>query len=157
MNSFVSWLEQWTKPEIIWFILGLLLIIFEFASPGFIIIFFGFGAVLTAILCMIFSVSLNGQLLIFIIFSITSLVVLRRYFKKIFIGKFKAAPEDIEFESEYIGRNAVVVSKIEPNIDGKIELDGSNWNATSTETLEVGQRVRVVAHKNLTMEVEPIN
>lgn len=155
MQGFMEWLGEWGKPEIIWFVIGLVLIISEFAMPGLIIIFFGFGAILTAILCIIFDFSLNIQLLLFTIFSLASLLLLRKYLKNIFYGKIKPTATDLEDESEYVGRKAVVVSKIEAGGEGKIELDGSHWSATSNETIDAGTRVKITAHKNLTMKVKP--
>ncbi len=38
------------KPEIVWLIIGVILVIMEFAVPGVILVFFGVGAILTAIL-----------------------------------------------------------------------------------------------------------
>ena len=40
----VDWIKDFMKPEIIWVLVGLLLLLMEFAVPGLIIFFFGLGA-----------------------------------------------------------------------------------------------------------------
>ena len=66
----MDWTELFSKPEIIWFFIGLLLALLEFGIPGLIILFFGIGAWVTALSCMLFDVGLNGQIIIFIISSL---------------------------------------------------------------------------------------
>jgi len=39
----MDWTELFSKPEIIWFFIGLLLALLEFGIPGLIILFFGIG------------------------------------------------------------------------------------------------------------------
>ncbi len=66
-------LKEFFSPEIIWFILGLAMLLSEFIMPRLIIAFFGFGAWVVAILCMIIpGISLVPQLCIFIISSVVN-------------------------------------------------------------------------------------
>ncbi len=44
-------IKEYLKPEIIWFLVGIALLIMEFAAPGLIIAFFGAGACIVAIVC----------------------------------------------------------------------------------------------------------
>ena len=79
-------LKDFLKPEIIWFLIGIALLIMEFAAPGLIIAFFGFGACVVAIVCLVTDISLNAQLIIFISSSVLSLLCLRKWLKAIFLG-----------------------------------------------------------------------
>ncbi|MFI4911076.1 MAG: NfeD family protein [Sedimentisphaeraceae bacterium JB056] len=154
MESFLEWLKEFGKPEIIWFIIGLLLVILEFAVPGLIVIYFGLGAILTAILCVIFNISINVQIIFFVLFSIASLLLTRRYLKNIFIGTNRATDDGIDTENEYVGKKAIVVVPIDAGGEGKIDFQGSHWKATSKESIEEGCRVVITGHCNLTMSVE---
>jgi membrane protein implicated in regulation of membrane protease activity len=154
MESFLEWLKEFAKPEIIWFIVGLLLVIAEFAIPGLIVIYFGFGAIMTAILCIPFDFSLNTQIILFVIFSLAALLLTRRYLKKVFTGTNRTTRNDIDTENEYIGHKAIVIEPIDAGGEGRIEFQGSHWKATSKEFIEEGCRVVIVGHENLTMKVK---
>ena len=58
---------NWGDPSLIWFIIGLALFLMELAIPGLVLMFFGMGAWLVAVLCLIFNIGLDVQLIIFII------------------------------------------------------------------------------------------
>jgi membrane protein implicated in regulation of membrane protease activity len=80
-------LQSWLKPEIIWFVLGLVLILLEFQIPGVVTVFFGIGAWATAILCLFFPIDLASQLFVFLVVSVLSLVFLRKWLKSYFDNK----------------------------------------------------------------------
>ena len=82
MSSF----EELAKPELIWFAIGLVLLLMEIALPGLVIFFFGIGAWVVSIACFITDISLNAQLLLFLISSIFLLLVLRHRLKPLFYG-----------------------------------------------------------------------
>ena len=69
-------LRDFLRPEIIWFLVGLVLLVMEFALPGLIIGFFGIGAWIVAAVCLITEIGLNAQLAIFIVSSVLSLLLL---------------------------------------------------------------------------------
>ncbi len=82
----MEWLKEFLKPELIWFLIGLLLLLAEFMIPGLIVFFFGVGAWIVAVCCLATDITLNVQLLIFIISSMLLLVLLRSWVKGIFTG-----------------------------------------------------------------------
>ncbi|MHC4858277.1 MAG: hypothetical protein ACYTBY_11000 [Planctomycetota bacterium] len=43
----MDWIKDFMKPEFIWAMVGLILLLLEFALPGLIIFFFGVGAITT--------------------------------------------------------------------------------------------------------------
>ena len=79
-------IKDFLKPEIIWFLIGLVLLILEFVMPGLIIFFFGVGAWIVALICLITDIGINTQLIIFITCSVLSLLVLRLWVKGVFFG-----------------------------------------------------------------------
>ena len=65
------------NPVLIWFLVGLALILSEFMVPGVILVFFGMGAWITAIGAWVgFAPDTSSQLLIFAISSVILLVLL---------------------------------------------------------------------------------
>ena len=78
MTSFFS------KPELVWFIIGLVLFLLELVLPGFVIFFFGVGAWITALLCLIANPGFNLQAIVFGVTSILSLLLLRKMIQKRF-------------------------------------------------------------------------
>lgn len=138
----------------IWLIIGAFLILSEFVIPGFIIFFFGLGAIITAILKMIIpEIGLEFQLLTFCLSSLISLIVFRRFMPKVFRGveQRRELPEDA---CEYANEKALVVQDITPEVAGKIYFHGSVWNATSAESHISGAQVSIIKRNNITFIVK---
>jgi len=152
----MEWLREFLKPELIWFLIGLLLLLAEFMIPGLIVFFFGVGAWIVAVCCLLTDVTLNVQLLIFIISSVLLLVLLRSWVKGIFTGHVTARQNLQEELSEFIGERAIVTQTITPKLAGKVELHGTNWVAEADVEIVEGTAVEVVAKKNITFKVKPV-
>lgn len=147
-------LEELNHPEVIWFLIGIVLLILEFSIPGLLIFFFGAGACIVATLCLIFDMSLNVQLIIFLLSSGILLISLRKWMKKIFMGSETNGLEVNDLDDDVIGKTAIVIQKITPEITGKVELNGTYWTAKATTSIKVGQPVKVIDKDNLTLNVE---
>jgi membrane protein implicated in regulation of membrane protease activity len=148
--------EVLMQPELIWFLVGFVLLMFEFALPGLIIFFFGVGAWIVALTCMLSEVSLNTQLLVFITTSILCLVFLRTWLKGIFLGHSKSKQDMTQDLGEFVGEHAVVMKKITPNLAGKIELHGTHWAAEADYEIAEGSTVEVISKENLTFKVKTV-
>jgi membrane protein implicated in regulation of membrane protease activity len=143
-----------TNPAVIWFLAGLVLFALELAAPGLIMVFFGIGAWVTAVVCLIFEPSLNWQLGVFIIVSLFSLLILRNQLKNKF---FDADDEAVNaLEDEYIGKTAQVIAPIHPTRPGKISFKGTEWSAVSANELKKGNFVRIVSKDSIVLTVEKI-
>jgi membrane protein implicated in regulation of membrane protease activity len=152
-------IKDFLKPELIWFLVGLVLLILEFVMPGLIIGFFGAGAWIVAIICLFSAYvqgSINAQLIIFIIASVLSLLLLRKWLKGMFIGHVKSKQDTTKDLNEFIGERAVVKEKITPKAGGKVELHGTNWNARADEEIAAGTVVEIIAEDNLTLKVKAV-
>lgn len=147
--------EFFQNSAVIWFIIGLLFFLLEFIVPGLIVLFFGIGAWITAILTLIFDFSLETELVLFLITSVSSLIFLRKYFKRIFVGKDENSTDE-ELE-EFIGKHATVTEDIAPDKPGKVSFKGANWNAESDEVIEKGKQVEIVARESINFTVKSIN
>ncbi|KON28452.1 hypothetical protein AC481_01770 [miscellaneous Crenarchaeota group archaeon SMTZ-80] len=147
---------NWLSPALIWFIIGLIFILIEFGIPGLITVFFGIGAWLVALLCLIFNIPLNLQLFIFLIGSIIPLIFLRKWFKTLIEGRSVASPVNIEELEEFLGKKALVVEEITPDKKGKVEFRGSTWNAEAYETIPKGTTVEIIDKSNITLVVKSL-
>lgn len=149
-------IKGFLTPEIIWFLVGLVLLLMEFALPGLIIGFFGVGAWIVAIVCLVNDISINMQLALFIGSSVLSLLFLRRWLKGVFLGH-EGSKQDLTHNfDEFVGQRAVVKEKILPKHGGKVELHGTNWEAQADELIEEGVVVEIVAKDNITLKVKAV-
>lgn len=148
-------IDEWLQPEIIWFVAGILMLVLEFVVPGLIIFFFGAGAILTAIVCMLFDIPVGLQIAIFAATSLLSLIFLRNRFTKIFHGKVGGEQREDDFD-EFIGKKCSVIVPISPNIQGKVEFRGTNWKAESEEHIGEGETVEIIDKDNITLKVKKV-
>ena len=141
------------RPELVWFILGLILLLLELVLPGFVIFFFGVGAWITALVCLFFNPGINLQV---VIFAVTSVIVLMA-FRKMIQNKFIYNKNDIsgEIEDEFTGKEAVAVGDFDAEKNGKVEFKGTTWNAESKSKIHDGQIVIIVEKNSFKLIVEP--
>ncbi len=151
----MEWIKEYLKPELIWFLVGLVMLLFEFALPGLIIFFFGVGAWVVASLCFFLPLGPTWQLAIFLVTSVVCLLVLRKTLKKVFFGRIVGDPSASEFADENVGKEATVDTRIAPHAPGKIELNGTLWKAVSEHTIDAKTTVTIIAKDNLTFTVKP--
>jgi len=144
-------MEILADPAVIWFLVGLGLLLLELVLPGLVILFFGAGAWVTALVCAIADVNLNVQILIFLVASLLGLVLLRKYLKNKFFSRKTSETQD-QLE-EFIGHRAKAVEDFKKGI-GKVEFKGTRWSARSMEPISKGQWVIIVSKDSLTLEVK---
>lgn len=147
--------NEWTRPEVIWFIIGLVLLLTEFAMPGLIIFFFGAGAWVVSVVCLVAEISLNTQLVIFIVSSVFLLFLLRSRLKPLFYG-FSTSRELTEDIEEFIGETAIVREEIRGRKKGRVEFHGTHWDAVSDEDIPAGTTVEITGKDNITLKVRSI-
>jgi len=147
---------NWINPSLVWFSIGFVLILMEFGLPSIVALFFGIGAWTVAILCLFFDLPLDIQFIVFITVSIITLIFLRKHFKKLYQGsmdKSKFGPDELE---EFIGHKAQVVKEITPDLQGKVEFNGTQWKAESDEEIKVSAIVEIIEKNNLTLKVKSL-
>ena len=140
-----------SDPAVIWFLVGLGLLLLELALPGLVILFFGAGAWVTALVCAITDISLNWQIFIFLLASLLGLVLLRRYLKRRFFGKTDKEVED-QLE-EFIGKKARAIEDFKDGI-GKVEFKGTRWSARCSEPVKKGDWLTIESKDSLTLTVK---
>jgi len=144
-----------SNPELFWFIIGLVLFLAELIIPGFFIFFFGLGAWVTAIVCLIGDPDsiTNMQILIFAVTSTLTLIALRRIIQKKFF--YNRENESEEVEDEFTGKEALAVTDFGTDKDGKVEFKGTTWKAESKSEIKEGQTVIIIEKENFKLIVEP--
>jgi membrane protein implicated in regulation of membrane protease activity len=135
--------ENWTW--ILWAVLGVVLVIAEVFTPGFVLLWFGVGA-LAAALAAFLGVGLAAQFILFIAVS----AVLTALSRTIFVNYFapRGEPEGMKMGVASLpGQVGTVVSASQGALnEGAVKVFGSVWTAYPAEgepPLEAGDRVVV--------------
>jgi len=144
-----------SKAPVIWFLIGMAFLLLEFMLPGLIVLFFGFGAWITALCTLIFDLGLNAQLVVFIGTSILSLIFLRKYFKRIFVGKDEKAVDEIL--EEFVGKIVIAESDFGKGRKGKVTFKGAIWEAISETDIQKGDQLKIIGKESIVLKVEALD
>lgn len=130
----------------IWLLVGIALLLSEFLIPGFLIFFFGVGALLLSIMLKMIP-AFHGviwlQIVLFIIISIVLLVTLRSKFRKILHGDLYKEKED------YVGEECKVVETVYKDKPGRIKYQGTTWEAyAENSTVKKNQMATILRKKD---------
>lgn len=142
-----------SRPELVWFLLGLVLFLLELVIPGFFIFFFGLGAWVTALICLIGEPSTNLQIIIFAVVSVLSLVGLRKMIQKKFFYHDENLSDKVE--DEFTGKDATAIEDFSAENTGKVEFKGTSWKAESSTQIKAGQTVIIKSKEDFKLKVEP--
>lgn len=131
---------------ILWTVLGVVLIIAEVFTPGFVLLWFGVGALAAAFAGLVGLHSLPLQFLIFIFVSIALTAASRTIFVNYFSRE--KTGDDLKSGVDALpGKIGTVVSSSHGALnEGAVKVFGSTWTAypaEGEEPLEAGERVEV--------------
>ncbi|HBI14733.1 MAG TPA: hypothetical protein DDY20_04340 [Desulfobulbaceae bacterium] len=143
------------SPVLAWFLVGIAFYVVELAVPGFILFFFGIGAWCTALAAYLADISLSAQLIVFLVASLTTLILLRTYLQKIFIGRFQL--DEASPQAQPVATTGVVTEDILPPAPGKVKYGGTFWTARADEPIPRGTMVKIVQQENLEVKVSPLS
>lgn len=139
-----------------WLLLGLLLLISELFTPALVALFFGIGALIVGLLTLAGLIeSLGVQLLLFTLISVGSLFALRKHFRRWLRGDETIANNSNPDNIEMVGKRVKVLTDFEQGI-GDVQLNGTKWDAESTDTLKTGDSAWVLGHSGLTLRVAAV-
>ncbi len=131
---------------VLWCVLGLVLIVAEVFTSGFVLLWFGIGALAAAFMGLIGINSLALQFLIFAAVSIGLTAASRTIFVNYF-SREKAGEELRTGMDSLPGKIGTVVSSSRGALnEGAVKVFGSTWTAYPAQgetALEAGERVRV--------------
>jgi membrane protein implicated in regulation of membrane protease activity len=147
-------MEILNQPAIVWFIIGLILVLMELATPGLIVVFFGIGAWAVSLLSLILPINLPVQLVVFLMVSICSLLIFRKNLKSKFFEK-NENKEDL-LDDEFIGKTAIVDAPIKAGMEGKVIFKGAPWQAVSEQDVNKDEKVKIIGKDSIILKVEPV-
>ncbi|MCF8451244.1 MAG: NfeD family protein [Taibaiella sp.] len=144
-------METIFNNTVIWFIIGFVLFILEFALPGFILFFFAVGAWIVAATTIFLDIALSTQLAIFIGASLISVILFRKWIKN-HLG-MKGTPGSA-LEDEFIGKTAIAQTPIGPGDAGKVVFKGTIWDAESDDTIVADEHVLITGYHSIILIVK---
>lgn len=142
------------NKELIWFIVGVALLLGEIAAPGVVLLFLAAGAWLVAGLVAVGLLdNWNTELIVFGVSSVVLMLALRKYVKGWFKGGEKSGSESLD--NEFLEMKVLVTKEIVGGgAAGRVELKGAEWGASSSSSFKVGDTVTIVRRDGIDLEVE---
>lgn len=136
----------------IWGLAGVALVILEMFTPAMFFLNLAIAAIITGVSVYYTGISTMWQVVVFAASSVILLAFLRPL-----LLKAKDEPEKTGVKAAYYGQSAKVTEKITKD-SGRISIFGEAWDARtqSGAEVEVGEFVKILYCKNLTMIVEKI-
>lgn len=127
-----------------WAVFGLVLIVAELAVPQFVLIWFGLGALVVALLQLLLPMGDVAQILAWIVASLAMVLLWFRVFKT------RLHSTRIGLADAALGESGVLVGAVEPFKRGSVRfqkplLGAEVWECIADESIPAGERVRVVA------------
>ena len=138
----------------VWLIIAGLFFVGEIATVGFLIFWFGIGA-LIAMIVSFFTSNIIIQTTIFVISS-TILI----FATKPFVKKFADVKKTNTNVYSIIGKKALVIKTIDPIYSvGQIKINGEVWTAESenNQVIDEGSEVEILEIKGVKAIVKPIH
>lgn len=130
-------MELWFDPWIIWVAIGIICIIIEIFTPGFLFLSFGVGAILTGLAALIIP-SIVFQILTFAIITFIVFLLSRKFSKKLISADY----EETNVKA-LVGKIGKVTQKIPANEKGYVKIGGEEWAAVAKDNGEIAKDVQV--------------
>ena len=140
-----------------WAVAGIVLILAELAVPAFVLIWFGLGALLLALILAVHAdIALTAQLAIWLIASVVMVALWFRVFKP---GQHKTRIGTAD--AEVIGEVGLLTRAVAPFEKGEVRfqkplLGTDVWPCIADETIDAGQRVKVLAVEGSFLKIAKI-
>ena len=129
-------------PWTLWIAIGILFMIIEIITPGFLFFSFGCGAIFTGLTARIFT-GIPAQFVIFAVSTTISFLLMKR-----FAGLLLKPNEALQSNMyALIGKIGTVTKTIVPHQKGYVKIEGEEWSAISLnteETIKEGEFVKVL-------------
>jgi len=138
----------------IWFWLGVFIFAvgIEFATTEFVSVWFAISAIPTLIVSIFYPTMIWLQIIVF--FSIG--FILMGFTRPVLVKYFRRNVVDTNVDS-FIGKVAIVVKEITEIENGSVKFQGDIWTAMSSEHIEVGEQVRILAIEGNKLIVTKLN
>jgi len=156
-NEMWAWLDQLSMWH--WFILGLILLMGEaFGAAGF-LLGAAMGALLTGLLVWIAPAIVDGgmgwqgQILSWTVLAIACSLLYWKQFRA--SAQVSERPELNQRSSQLIGRKLTLKQAVD--FEGRIQIGDTFWKVKSDESLEVGDKIEVVAADVSTLTIAKLD
>lgn len=138
----------------LWAIIAVICLILELTGGDFFMICFSIGSVFAA-LSVFAGVPPMWQMLVFAVFSVAGLLVVRPWAKRYIVNHRE---ERVSNADAIIGREGRVSEPIEAGGYGRVAIDGDDWKARSHDgsPIYAGERVRITGRDSIIVTVEKI-
>lgn len=140
----------------LWVLLGVIFLIVEIFTPGFIVGTFGLSCFVAAVPAY-FHAHFLWQLFAFSVATIISFLTIRPLYLKYLYPQQKQIPTNVD---ALIGQVGVVEEAIDVPLDkGRVKIKGEDWKASSrsVEQIPAGTKIKVEAIEGVTLFVVPIS
>ncbi len=131
-------MEGW----MVWIAIGIICLIIEIFTPGFLFMSFGIGAILTGVVESIFTLEVPYQILIFAVITFLVFISMRKLGKKLIS---KSAEETNIYALK--GKGGKVVKEIPADGKGYVKIGGEEWSAVSVDGMNIAEEEKVVIEK----------
>ena len=128
-------MEGW----MVWIAIGIICLIIEIFTPGFLFMSFGIGAILTGAVEWIFTLEPPYPILIFAVITFLVFISMRKLSKKLI-------SESTEETNIYAlkGKNGKVMKEIPTDGKGYVKIGGEEWSAVSVDNTKIAKEEKVV-------------
>jgi len=133
-------MELWSDPWIIWVTIGIICIIIEIFTPGFLFLSFGVGAIITGLVALIIP-SIAFQILTFAIITLIVFLLSKKFSKKLISTDY----EETNVKA-LVGKTGKVVREIPVNEKGYVKIGGEEWAAVSKDNKKIKKDARVIVN-----------
>ncbi len=141
----------------IWAIIGVGLVLAEFAIPGLILVFLGMGALTVALLMAAGDVTTPGvQFTVFGVTSVVYLVALRKFFQRWLKGRFEDMSDGSGIVDRLEGQRVEVLGEFKAG-RGRVLLNGVKWDAESADVLDEGDSAIIESKDGIRLRVRKLD
>ncbi len=149
--SIVGELGSWT-----WWIIGLVLLIFEIVLPGVFMLWFGIAAMIVGTISLMVGEaswwSWQIQIVAFAVLSLGSAIIGRKYWYNVHPDTDE--PNLNARSDRMVGQTSVLIEAMKDG-SGRIKLGDTTWRVEGPD-LPAGSRVKVVDSQSSTLKVEAV-
>ena len=138
-----------------WIVFGVILIVIEMSTGTFFMLTLGISAILVGTLDLLFKLSFQAEILLWLLFSIISVFAWMKWFKE----KTVSNSGQSNYRLDTLG---TVTAEIKPHHRGKVTFDApvlgnTQWHATAKTDIAPGTRVKIVEVNGQLIEVAPVD
>jgi len=127
------------EPWMVWVAIGVICMIIEIFTSGFLFMSFGIGAIITGLFSLIPFIKLPFQILVFAIVTFLVFISMRKFSKKLIS---ETSQETNIFALK--AKTGIVTKEIPVDGRGYVKIEGEEWSAVSQNNTQIKKGVKVL-------------